>query len=252
MDDNELNDDFSEYIDYRNVESIEVIFGTTTSSQQRYLLSPSFVYIKLIDDDVHSIAVYFTTLEIPTRIGDLGIRLYLPRHPILKSLLITIPIDYCLLTIAPQTLRVYLPPEIKKEKVVADEKIGQKRVNKEKLSRGTISSEDSEDINESENGETILEGKKQVMGGGKTKTVGVTEVMDEDFLKGIAPQNAVQFESALSNRKRKASEIEERIFCGKIFRIITGAKEWYFIECSLDDQDSSYQKPIAVVYDSKE
>ncbi|CAB4381420.1 unnamed protein product [Rhizophagus irregularis] len=71
MDDNELDDDFSEYIDYRNVESIEVIFGTTTSSQQRYLLSPSFVYIKLIDDDVHSIAVYFTTLEIPTRIGTL-------------------------------------------------------------------------------------------------------------------------------------------------------------------------------------
>ncbi|CAB5352754.1 unnamed protein product [Rhizophagus irregularis] len=62
-----------------------------------------------------------------------------------------------------------LPPEIKKEKVVVDEKIGQKRVNKEELSRGTISSEDSEDSNESENGETILEGKKQVMGGGKSK-----------------------------------------------------------------------------------
>ncbi|GBC49899.2 hypothetical protein GLOIN_2v1777129 [Rhizophagus irregularis DAOM 181602=DAOM 197198] len=46
------------------------------------------------------------------------------------------------------------------------------------------------------------------------KTVGVTEVKDEDFLKGIA-QNAVQLESALSNRKRKASEIEERIFCGQ-------------------------------------
>ncbi|CAB5366043.1 unnamed protein product [Rhizophagus irregularis] len=62
-----------------------------------------------------------------------------------------------------------LPPEIKKEKVVVDEKIGQKRVNKEELSRGTISSEDSEDSNESENGETILEVKKQVMGGGKSK-----------------------------------------------------------------------------------
>ncbi|CAB5378570.1 unnamed protein product [Rhizophagus irregularis] len=35
--------------------------------------------------------------------------------------------------------------------------------------RGTISSEDSEDSNESENGETILEVKKQVMGGGKSK-----------------------------------------------------------------------------------
>uniref|UniRef100_U9U7K3 Uncharacterized protein n=1 Tax=Rhizophagus irregularis (strain DAOM 181602 / DAOM 197198 / MUCL 43194) TaxID=747089 RepID=U9U7K3_RHIID len=54
-----------------------------------------------------------------------------------------------------------LPPEIKKEKVVVDEKIGQ--------SEGTISSEGSEDSSESENGETILEGKKQVMGGGKSK-----------------------------------------------------------------------------------
>ncbi|PKY48022.1 hypothetical protein RhiirA4_463468 [Rhizophagus irregularis] len=56
-----------------------------------------------------------------------------------------------------------LSPEIKKEKVVVDEKIGQKRVNKEELSRGTISSEGSEDSSESENGETILEGKKQII-----------------------------------------------------------------------------------------
>jgi hypothetical protein len=34
--------------------------------------------------------------------------------------------------------------------------------------------------------------------------------------------------------KRKASEIEEGIFVGKVFRI-TCAKEWYFMECSLDD-----------------
>ncbi|GBB99397.1 hypothetical protein RclHR1_03500022 [Rhizophagus clarus] len=40
------------------------------------------------------------------------------------------------------------------------------------------------------------------------KTVSVTEVKDEDFYKGIA-QNAVQLESALSNRKRKANEMEE-------------------------------------------
>ncbi|POG69423.1 hypothetical protein GLOIN_2v1777129 [Rhizophagus irregularis DAOM 181602=DAOM 197198] len=44
------------------------------------------------------------------------------------------------------------------------------------------------------------------------KTVGVTEVKDEDFLKGIA-QNAVQLESALSNRKRKAnSSYQKPIF----------------------------------------
>jgi hypothetical protein len=69
------------------------------------------------------------------------------------------------------------------------------------------------------------------------KTVGVTEVKDEDFFKGIA-QNAVQLESALSNRKRKASEmVEDSVFTGKVFGIITDAKEWYFTECSLDDQD---------------
>ncbi|CAG8547165.1 10409_t:CDS:2 [Cetraspora pellucida] len=86
------------------------------------------------------------------------------------------------------------------------------------------------------------------------KTVGVTEVKDEDIFKGIA-QNAVQLESALSNRKRKASEMEEKkVFTGKTFGIITDAKEWYFMECSLDDQDKlvfKLSKPVTVVYDSK-
>ena len=67
------------------------------------------------------------------------------------------------------------------------------------------------------------------------KTVGVTEVKDEDIFKGIA-QNAVQLESALSNRKRKASEMEEGdVFTGKTFGIITDAKEWYFMECSYNE-----------------
>jgi hypothetical protein len=82
----------------------------------------------------------------------------------------------------------------------------------------------------------------------------VTEVKDEDIFKGIA-QNAVQLESALSNRKRKASEMkEEKVFTGKTFGIITDAKEWYFMECSLDDQDKlafKLSKPLTVVYDSK-
>jgi len=86
------------------------------------------------------------------------------------------------------------------------------------------------------------------------KTVGVTEVKDEDIFKGIA-QNAVQLESALSNRKRKASEMEEEsVFTGKTFGIITDAKEWYFMECSLDNQDRlrfKLSKPVTVVYDSK-
>jgi hypothetical protein len=86
------------------------------------------------------------------------------------------------------------------------------------------------------------------------KTVGVTEVKDEDIFKGIA-QNAVQLESALSNRKRKANEMEEdSVFVGKTFGIITDAKEWYFMECSLDDQDRlrfKLSKPLTVVYDSE-
>jgi hypothetical protein len=82
----------------------------------------------------------------------------------------------------------------------------------------------------------------------------VTEVKDEDIFKGIA-QNAVQLESALSNRKRKANEMgEESVFTGKSFGIITDAKEWYFMECSLDDQDRlrfKLSKPVTVVYDSE-
>src|SRR3954447_4342965 len=87
------------------------------------------------------------------------------------------------------------------------------------------------------------------------KTVGVTEVKDEDFFKGIA-QNAVQLESALSNRKRKASEMEEEgTFVGKTYGIVTDAKEWYFLECSLDDQDRlrfKLSKPVVVVYGNED
>src|SRR3954468_3327459 len=86
------------------------------------------------------------------------------------------------------------------------------------------------------------------------KTVGVTEVKDEDFYKGIA-QNAVQLESALSNRKRKASEMEEdSVFVGKVFGIVTDAEKWYFMECSLDDQDRlrfKLSEPVVVVYNDE-
>ncbi|PKY42412.1 hypothetical protein RhiirA4_456215 [Rhizophagus irregularis] len=51
-------------------------------------------------------------------------------------------------------------------KDLSQKEIAGERVNKEELSRGTVSSEGSEDSSESENGETILEGKKQ---GGKSK-----------------------------------------------------------------------------------
>ena len=83
----------------------------------------------------------------------------------------------------------------------------------------------------------------------------MTEVKDEDFFKGIA-QNAVQLESALTNRKRKASEMdEEGVFVGKVFGIVTDAKEWYFLECSLDDQERprfKLSKPLVVVYENED
>jgi len=86
------------------------------------------------------------------------------------------------------------------------------------------------------------------------RTAGMTEVKDEDFYKGIA-QNAIQLESALTNHKHKASEMEEEsVFTGKTFGIITDAKEWYFMECSLDNQDRlrfKLSKLVTVVYDSK-
>jgi hypothetical protein len=50
----------------------------------------------------------------------------------------------------------------------------------------------------------------------------VTEVKDEDFYKGIA-RNAVQLESVLSNRKRKASEMEE----GDVLR----ERLWNYYRC---------------------
>ena len=47
---------------------------------------------------------------------------------------------------------------------------------------------------------------------------------------------------------------EDNVFMGKTFGIITDAKEWYFMECLLDDQDRlkfKLSKPVTVVYDSK-
>ncbi|GET58516.1 hypothetical protein GLOIN_2v1788173 [Rhizophagus irregularis DAOM 181602=DAOM 197198] len=46
---------------------------------------------------------------------------------------------------------------------------------------------------------------------------------------------------------------EESVFTGRTFGIITDAKEWYFMECSLDDQDRirfKLSKPVTAVYDS--
>ena len=67
------------------------------------------------------------------------------------------------------------------------------------------------------------------------KTVRVTEIKKDDFVKGIA-QCAVQLESSLSNYKCKTNEMEEQMF-GRVFGIITDAKKFYFMECLMDDQD---------------
>ncbi|GBB96327.1 hypothetical protein RclHR1_27280001 [Rhizophagus clarus] len=48
--------------------------------------------------------------------------------------------------------------------------------------------------------------------------------------------------------------MEEGTFAGKVFRIIIDAKEWYFMECSLDNHDRlkfKLSNPIVVVYGSE-
>ncbi|CAB4407107.1 unnamed protein product [Rhizophagus irregularis] len=47
---------------------------------------------------------------------------------------------------------------------------------------------------------------------------------------------------------------EESVFMSKTFGIITNAKEWYFMECSLDNQDRQrfkLSKPVTIIYDSE-
>jgi hypothetical protein len=85
------------------------------------------------------------------------------------------------------------------------------------------------------------------------KTVGVTEVKKDDFVKGVA-QCAVQLESSLSNRKRKADEMEEKQAFGRVFGIVTDAEKFYFMECSMDDQDRpsfKLSEPVVVVYNDE-
>ena len=42
---------------------------------------------------------------------------------------------------------------------------------------------------------------------------------------------------------------------GKTFGIVTDAEKWYFLECSLDEQDKlrfKLSKPVIVVYDNED
>ncbi|KAG0180648.1 hypothetical protein DFQ28_001073 [Apophysomyces sp. BC1034] len=77
-------------------------------------------------------------------------------------------------------------------------------------------------------------------------TLGVTEVKNEDFNQGVA-QNVVQLESALTQRKRKraADDVEgeeNESYSVKSYGIVTDAREWIFIECTMDeDEEVSYR-----------
>jgi hypothetical protein len=47
---------------------------------------------------------------------------------------------------------------------------------------------------------------------------------------------------------------EKDLFTGKTYGIVTDAEKWYFMECSLDDQNRlrfKLLKLVTVVYDSK-
>jgi hypothetical protein len=50
-------------------------------------------------------------------------------------------------------------------------------------------------------------------------------------------QKSVQMETTLT-RKRKANEIDNDQDVDRVFRIVTDASEWYFMECSLDKEES--------------
>lgn len=71
-----------------------------------------------------------------------------------------------------------------------------------------------------------------------SRLASITEVKDKDFLQGIA-QNTVQCESSLSLNNKE------------VFGIITDAEKWYFLECSLDNDNKpkfKLSKPVVVVY----
>ncbi|CAB4433372.1 unnamed protein product [Rhizophagus irregularis] len=71
-----------------------------------------------------------------------------------------------------------------------------------------------------------------------SRIIGITEVKDKDFQQGVA-QNAVQCESALSNKKKN------------VFGIITDSEKWFFLECSLDNErkpNFKLSKPMVIIY----
>ena len=81
------------------------------------------------------------------------------------------------------------------------------------------------------------------------RVLGVIEVKNEDFMKGFS-QASVQMESTLS-RKCKADEIDNEQDVDRVFGIVTDASEWYFMECSLDNEGKpsfKLSELVTVVY----
>ncbi|KAG0015961.1 hypothetical protein BGZ80_009518 [Entomortierella chlamydospora] len=67
-------------------------------------------------------------------------------------------------------------------------------------------------------------------------TLSVTEVKKEDFKQRVG-QNIVQLDSALSAKKRKRSAYDvgdDEAQNLKSYGIVTDAKEWWFLECTMD------------------
>jgi hypothetical protein len=83
---------------------------------------------------------------------------------------------------------------------------------------------------------------------------GLVEVKNEDFRQGFA-QATMQMESSITCRKRtcrkrKANEMEYEM--DKVWGIVTDAEQWYFMECTLDEERNltfKLSKPVIVVYD---
>ncbi|KAF8470148.1 hypothetical protein BDZ91DRAFT_720058 [Kalaharituber pfeilii] len=77
------------------------------------------------------------------------------------------------------------------------------------------------------------------------RILGVVQVKKEDFMKSFA-QVCVQMESFLTDCKRNGGQAVD-----KVFGIVTDASEWYFMECTLEDEGKPLFKlsePVVVVY----
>jgi len=60
-------------------------------------------------------------------------------------------------------------------------------------------------------------------------------------------------ESSWTGSKRKADEIDDEQDVDKVFGIITNARDWYFMKCTLDEEKKpsfKLSEPVSVMYKS--